>query len=150
MRFGHLPIAVFDIDGTLSLPGDRMKCIIRPRRDWDEFYDRVIEDEPNEPIMGILFGLIRLREYRIVYLTSRRESSREMTMKWFDKVGIILQPEDLFMRKEHDYRPDTIVKPELVKDLLPQITMAFEDRASMTKKWRELGITCLQVAEGNF
>ena len=150
MKFEDLPIIVFDIDGTLSITGDRLECIKKPRRDWDEFYDRVSEDKPNMPIIRILWGLVHLRKYRFVYCTGRRESCRADTIKWLEDYGIHLQPEDLFMRKAHDYRPDTIVKPEQLKHLLPQIEMAFDDRASMVKKWRELGITCLDVAGGDF
>lgn len=150
MKFDHLPIVVFDIDGTLALTGDRKECIIRPRRDWDEFYARVLEDKPNQPIINILYGLARSCKYRFIYCTGRRESCRADTMKWFDRNNIILQPEDLFMRADHDYRPDTIVKPEQLIDFLPQIEMAFDDRTSMVEKWRELGITCLDVAGGQF
>lgn len=151
MKFEDLPIVVFDIDGTLALTGDRLKCITEQHpKDWDQFYGRVTEDLPNEPIVDILRGLVRLHKYRFIYLTGRRESCRAKTMEWFDDHNIILQPEDLFMRKEHDYSPDTIVKPELIKHLLPQVVMAFEDRATMSTKWRELGIICCQVAEGGF
>jgi hypothetical protein len=33
---------------------------------------------------------------------------------------------------------------------LDEIAFVLEDRNSMVKKWRELGLTCLQVAEGDF
>ena len=58
------------------------------------------------------------------------------------------------MRKNGDFRHDTIVKPELVANssLLDHVGIYFimEDRDSMCKKWRELGYTCLQVANGDF
>jgi DNA-directed RNA polymerase subunit N (RpoN/RPB10) len=151
MRNDNLSIVVFDIDGTIAITGDRLKCITETiPKDWDGFHDRVMEDEENEPVMDILRGLVRLRCYRIVYCTGRMERNRAKTMQWLDDHNIILHPEDLYMRAEGDYRQDTIVKPELLKDLLTMIVMAFEDRGSMTAKWRELGITCLQVAEGAF
>jgi hypothetical protein len=57
------------------------------------------------------------------------------------------------MRKKGDYRDDSIVK----KELLDQIRkdgynplLAFDDRDRVVKAWRECGIRCLQVAEGNF
>lgn len=56
----------------------------------------------------------------------------------------------LFMRADGDHRPDHIVKPELVSHLLHKIEMVFEDRQVMVDKWRELGLTCLQVAKGDY
>jgi hypothetical protein len=61
------------------------------------------------------------------------------------------------MRKEGDFRPDDVVKPELLNDFLEKsklnkdvILMVFEDRNIMVKKWREMGLTVAQVAEGDF
>lgn len=150
MKFNNLPIVIFDIDGTIALTGDRKECLKRTPKNWDEFYARIGEDLLNEPVMEILRGLCRLQKYNFIYLTGRRESCREATMKWLDDNNIILQPEDLIMRAVGDYRSDTIVKPELIKHLLPRIFMAFEDRATMATKWREIGVTCCQVAEGLF
>ena len=57
------------------------------------------------------------------------------------------------MRKNNDHRHDSEVKPELLKEAgikLDSIAFVLEDRNSMVKKWRELGLICLQVADGNF
>ena len=57
------------------------------------------------------------------------------------------------MRKNNDHRHDIEVKPELLKEAgikLDSIAFVLEDRNSMVKKWRELGLICLQVADGNF
>ena len=50
-------------------------------------------------------------------------------------------------------RHDTVTKPELLKNAgikLDSIAFVLEDRNVMVKKWRELGLICLQVAEGAF
>ena len=57
------------------------------------------------------------------------------------------------MRKDVDFRHDTIVKPELLEKegiKLEDIAFVLEDRNSMVAKWREMGLICLQVAEGDF
>ena len=59
----------------------------------------------------------------------------------------------LLMRKDVDFRHDTIVKPELLEKegiKLEDIAFVLEDRNSMVVKWREMGLICLQVAEGDF
>ena len=144
---------IFDLDGTLSIVGDRIKYLERPtaKKDWDAFYSHCGEDNVNKPIALLYDTIVRTNRNGVVkVVTGRRESTRETTLEWFSRYGLLLSTENLLMRPDNDYRHDTLVKPELVKDFLHQITMVFEDRTSMVNKWRELGITCLQVAEGNF
>ena len=98
--------------------------------------------------MRIFNSLSNFKHLKVV--TGRRESTRNKTLLWFQSHNIFLPDNDLHMRKDGDFRHDTIVKPELVADFIDDIDYVFEDRNSMVKKWRELGITCLQVAEGDF
>jgi hypothetical protein len=59
----------------------------------------------------------------------------------------------LLLRSNNDYRHDTVIKPELLKNAsitLDMIAYVFEDRDSVVKMWRDLGLTVLQVANGNF
>ena len=61
----------------------------------------------------------------------------------------------ILFRKDGDIRHDTIVKPEMLKAYMKeshkkQPFAVFEDRNSMVAKWRELGYTCFQSADGDF
>jgi hypothetical protein len=59
----------------------------------------------------------------------------------------------LFMRKQHDNRADWIVKKELFVDEISNIydvKFVLDDRQQVVDMWRSLGLTCFQVAEGNF
>lgn len=141
-------IIVFDLDGTLSLVGDRVKYLQQEPKDWDLFYNACGEDKINFPIFEILIHLKFNYEIRIV--TGRREGVKVKTLKWLEANGLCMSGRHIFMRKNGDFRHDTIVKPELIGDFKDRILMIFEDRKSMVDKWRELGFTCLQVAEGNF
>ena len=57
------------------------------------------------------------------------------------------------MRKSGDNRSDAIVKREIyethIKDRY-QVDYVLDDRYSVVRMWRELRLTVLQVAEGNF
>jgi hypothetical protein len=145
---------IVDIDGTLSIVGDRKECLERTPKNWDEFYDRCGEDEPNVNIIKLVYSI--WLDYRVVLVTGRRESCRYATKKWLVKHGLTrsgYSPPYILMRPDNDYRHDTILKPELLKKAgigLEEIAFVLEDRNSMVKKWRELGVTCLQVAEGDF
>jgi phosphoglycolate phosphatase-like HAD superfamily hydrolase len=143
-------IVVFDIDGTLSLVGDRLKHLAVD--DWDSFYEAVEEDEVNLDIAAI-YNAMHLSGWNIMFVTGRRESVREKTMNWLDKHGLLgrgVSTANLLMRKDGDKRHDTLVKPELVQGIKDRIVMIFEDRASMVDEWRRLGYTTLQVAKGDF
>ncbi len=139
---------IFDLDGTLSIVGDRVECLKSNPPDWDSFYDRCDEDKPNWPIIK-LFDIIK-EKHDVWIVSGRRESTRKKTITWLDRVGINPFPHQLIMRPNGDFRHDTILKPELVDSFKDQISLVFEDRDSMVKKWREMGITCCQVAKGDF
>ena len=141
---------VVDIDGTISKVGDRIKCLEQSPKDWDSFYARCGEDLPNEDVLELIKTI--QYDYTIIFVSGRRESCREDTVEWLDKYDIN-NYEELLLRKDRDYRHDTIVKPELLLNFLgsyDEVAFVLEDRSSVVKKWRELGLTCLQVAEGDF
>lgn len=141
-------IVVFDIDGTLSIVGDRLKYLQLDPPDWDAFYDACGQDKCNEPIWSVYHAM--RQAHGVFFVTGRRESCREDTLKWMKDNMIRCPSENLFMRKDGDKRHDTEVKPELIESFKGDILMIFEDRSSMVKRWRELGYTCVQVAEGDF
>ena len=56
------------------------------------------------------------------------------------------------MRKNRDYRPDTIVKKEMYDQMLVdgyKPTLVFDDRPSVLRMWREIvGLTVVDVGMG--
>ncbi len=144
---------IVDIDGTISKVGDRKKYIESEKKDWDKFYKACSEDEPVKEIINLVKVLSR--SYKIIFCTGRKESVRDITEKWLNHYlgySIVLK-DRLLMRADDDRRHDKTVKPEMLKNAridLNEIAFILEDRDSMVKKWRELGVICLQVAEGDF
>jgi len=59
----------------------------------------------------------------------------------------------LYMRAHKDGRRDSVVKVELfdahVRDAY-DVTCVLDDRDQVVEAWRALGLTVLQVAEGDF
>lgn len=145
-----MSLAIVDIDGTLSIVGSRIECLKSDPPDWDAFYARCNEDVENHAV-SLLVGALFWDSWRIVLLTGRPECVRQKTGHWLTANHI--EYDQLIMRRDGDFRHDTIVKPELLQEAgipLSDISLVLEDRNSMVKKWRELGLTCLQVAEGDF
>lgn len=141
-------IVVFDLDGTLSIVGDRLKYLDKSPKDWKSFFNACDEDKVNLEIAR-LYRLFS-NHFWVKVVTGRSETTREKTMKWFGDNGLFVRNSNLHMRADGDYRHDTLVKPELVAEFINRIQWVFEDRNSMVQKWRELGLTCLQVADGDF
>ena len=55
------------------------------------------------------------------------------------------------MRRDGDRRQDTEAKRKMLTDgEVDQVLIIFEDRSQMVGLWRSLGITCVQVDEGDF
>lgn len=141
---------VFDIDGTLALKGDR------PPYDWD----RVGEDKPNEPVVAVARAL--LYDGRpIVYVSGRSEVCREATENWLHEHvhksavdwGYEYLIAGLHMRPDGDYRPDTDLKREIYETEIKanfNVLGVFDDRRSVVRMWRSLGLPVFDVADGDF
>ncbi|MEV7008541.1 hypothetical protein [Streptosporangium sp. NPDC051022] len=131
-----------DIDGTLALRGDRGPY------DWD----RVGEDAPNPPVVTIVRALI-LAGHPVAYVSGRIERTRRQTERWLrTHVGHLEATEGVWLRPNGDRRPDTVWKVEVYRQHFAhrEIAGVIEDRVGVVRMWRGLGLTVLQVAEGNF
>lgn len=154
-------IVVCDIDGTISKVGDRIKYLEQTPKDWDAFYGACGEDEPIKNMLILADSLAVGLQYSVVLCSGRRESCRSDTVEWLYKYTEELRYLDefgqLLLRADGDFRPDTIVKKELLDNYLAEngytkddVAFILEDRSSVVKMWRDAGYTCLQVAEGDF
>lgn len=138
-----LPRAVIvDIDGTVALKGARSP--------YD--YTRVYEDLPNQRVIDAVIAMW-LAGYKVVFVSGRSEDCRAMTEEWLAEC-LPFRVRHLFMRASGDMRKDSIVKRELFDKNIRgafNVVCVFDDRDQVVKMWRhELGLTCLQVAEGAF
>ncbi|WP_243718719.1 hypothetical protein [Actinomadura sp. KC06] len=135
-----------DLDGTMALRQDTDD--VRSPYDWD----RVGEDVPHTPIVTVVRAL-DTAGHRIIYLSGRSEECRAATGVWI-AAHIGVSGEALLMRPAGDHRPDHVVKRALYERWVAPVgpvTAVLDDRASVIRMWREdLGLTVLQVAEGDF
>ncbi|GAA5193943.1 hypothetical protein GCM10023322_57100 [Rugosimonospora acidiphila] len=135
-----------DVDGTVALMGKGEPGRRRPF-EWH----RVGEDDPNQPVIDLV-EILRAH-YPIVYVSGRDEVCRHATQRWLERHGAIRPGEPLFMRPAGDSRPDDQVKLEIYKrDIEPRYRVVYvlDDRDRVVRAWRSVGLTVLQVAEGNF
>lgn len=145
---------IFDIDNTLADCEHRLIYIdgsLGPK-DWDVFYSLCHKDKPIEDVCDLYRQLYSL-DAEMLIVTGRPDKILQNTVSWLHNNDIYFSPWNLFMRKDGDHRPDYEVKREIyereIKDKY-QILGVFEDRQQCVDMWRSLGLTCFQVAKGNY
>ena len=138
---------VFDMDGTLSDPSHRVHFLTQEKKDWDSFYEACDGYAPKDEILNTMASMISSGNTVEIW-TGRRESTRQKTQYWLLRYGI-RGGYDLRMRKDGDHRHDTISKGEWLEEF-GRPDLVFEDRNSMVEFYRSKGITCAQVALGDF
>lgn len=133
---------ISDLDGTLALfsgkrsPYDASKCA---------------DDEVNEPVALILEAMDQYYPIKTILVSGRDEEFRPQTLEFLDKYRIHF--DQLYMRKNKDVRKDSIVKREIYEQYIKDkynVICVLDDRNQTTATWRYLGLTCFQVADGNF
>jgi hypothetical protein len=70
-----------------------------------------------------------------------------------DRRALGVPGEALHMRAHGDNRPDHVVKRELYRRRIKsryKVTAVLDDRMKVVRMWRGLGLTVLQVADGDF
>jgi len=145
---------IFDLDGTLALIDKRRALATKPdgKINWKTFFapENIQLDEPNQPVIEA-FKAMRAAGFEVGIFSGRDSISRQETMDWLQQHGI--KWDFLRMRSQGDFTPDDKLKQSWLDDFLlegREILCTFDDRDKVVKMWRANGITCMQVAEGNF
>lgn len=136
------PAIIVDIDGTIA------KMVDRGPFEWS----KVGSDQPIEPIIDLVYLLSDF--YPILFLSGRDEICRPQTEKWLEQNTYIKSYSKLFMRPQGNNEKDSIIKRRIYDTKIKNVydvRYVLDDRDQVVKMWREeLGLTCLQVAYGNF
>jgi len=171
---------IFDIDGTLMDIDHRRHHVEDSPKDWKGFIRDMEHDTPNIPIRDLMQSLNNSDNSIFFLSGRSEEHRRitiehiEMCGYNHQQQSAELRPKDdyeriyyrgghydqiLFMRHTNDYRADSIVKSELYDSLVSEWSyvfnsstpvLIFDDRQSVVDMWRDRGLTCCQVAKGDF
>ncbi len=141
-------LVIFDIDGTLADISERIYHIKEKPKNWNAFHEGMAKDKA-------ILSMVQLRNIlytsgvHIILCSGRNERHRPETVEWLSRQGINYH--ELLLRKDEDYRPDSVVKHELVQTLdKSKILFVVEDRSRVVEMWRSEGLVCLQCAPGAF
>lgn len=134
----ELPKAIIvDIDGTLAKMNNRGPF------EWN----KVKEDICNEVVKGLANTYLNA----VIIFSGRDGVCRQDTVDWL-KANEIKYTE-LFMRDKGNNEKDTIVKRRMFEQNIRgkyYVEYVLDDRNQVVEMWRNMGLTCLQVADGDF
>ena len=148
---------IFDLDGTLALIDDRRALATKDngKMDWDVFFDpkNIDLDLPNHGVIAMAQTL-KAAAHRIIIFSGRSKGTKDATNAWLKKFDV---PCDILkMRptsKDFMFMPDDKLKQMWLDKLFTDksdIICVFDDRQKVVDMWRDNGLTCMQVAPGNF
>ena len=146
-------IVIFDLDGTLALIDDRRDLATKDngKFDWDVFFnpDNINLDLPNQPVINMA-NMLHKQGFRIFILSGRSDVTHQATVDWLNDNGVWW--DHLVMRPQNQlYLPDNDLKQGWLDTIgKDNVAMVFDDRNQVVDMWRQNGLTCFQVADGNF
>lgn len=139
-----LPSAIMcDLDGTLALfehhrgPYDATNCHL---------------DLPNKAVADLV-NLAYKSGSHIIFCSGREDKHETPTRQFLAQHLPDLKNFTLHMRKSGDSRNDAIIKTEMFNNNIRdkyKVHYVLDDRSRVVDAWRNIGLTCFQVAPGNF
>lgn len=136
-----IPAILVDVDGTLALNDGH--------RGWYD-YEKVINDKVKHEIARLV-RLYHNDGFKVIVMSGRDDNCQRETAQWLKANDIPYN--SIFMRRTGDQRQDSIVKIELFNTFVRdnhRIEVVLDDRNQVVDAWRSIGLTCLQVAPGDF
>lgn len=149
------PLYIFDLDGTLALIEHRRHFVDGDEQDWPAFFAACKDDVPNVPVVSLMRDLAPVADIWI--WSGRSDEVRQMTIWWLSQnthLRYMQVDPILTMRKAGDHQPDEKLKAAWLSEMPPEdrrrLVAIFDDRDRVVAMWRKLGVTCFQVAPGDF
>lgn len=155
------PLYVFDLDDTLAITTHRQHLLESKAPNRHAIYAaQCHKDRPNHAVVQT-FNMLRDSGAEIRILSGRADSARIRTIDWLVEhtnlthEAIAAMDESwLTLRPDGDRVPDDRFKHRWLAQLSMsdrrRLVAVFEDRDRVVKMWRDAGVTCFQVAPGDF
>ncbi len=138
-------LIVSDIDGTLADIKHRLHHVTQGKKNWPAFFEGIPQDKPTA--LGLLLDAAMAAASRptLVLVTGRSEQHREATYDWLDAYlkNVYNYCSTLYMRRDKDFRPDHIVKEEILRQIeaaYGRPDLVLDDRPSVVLMWRKHGL----------
>ena len=134
--------AIFDVDGTL-VDVSSVRHYVNPndprfpgKKMWEEFHGKSINCPPIPQALQ-LHEEARAEGLAILIVTARMNVWSLPTLLWLREHGV--EHDELYMRRNLDYRKDYIVKAEILQQIKKdgyRPVMAVDDNPNVIKLWQ--------------
>jgi hypothetical protein len=146
-----MALICFDIDGTLANIERRLDYVRSKPKNWKAFDAGIPNDKVNYPVAEMFWALDGTDQHTIILASGRNERSRQATEDWLRK-NSLNSFDKLYMRKADDFRNDSIVKDEIIDEIIADYgkkpDMWFDDRPRVVNAVRDRGIFVFDVYQG--
>lgn len=139
---------IFDIDGVIADASYVItKYLLNKKKpNWEEYYENLDTCKLNK------WAKVKIDDYmsngyEVILITSRSEVSRGITTKWLKTNKV--KYNELYMRKEKDFRPSDVVKRDLYMEKVHgkyEVKYVYEDDIGNIRMFECFGITCIPIA----
>ncbi len=132
---------IVDLDGTLADANGRNM--------YNPSDVEILNDIPIQPVVEVVKTLAE--KHQVIFLSGREESNYNVTKTWLCQHVFGNENNEvlLYMRKNGDYRRDSIIKKELLAEkIYPyyNVIAAFDDRLQVIREcWNKENIFCFNV-----
>lgn len=148
-----IPAVIVDVDGTLAHfePEQVRAWVLGVQKHWRPFFEHMADAPVIEPVANLV-RLLKAQNQAILICSGRPEGYRHATLDWLDRNRIPYH--QAYLRPEgQDHVADETVKEKLLQQMrtdgyVPWLVL--DDRDAVVQQWRNLGLTCLQCASGDF
>lgn len=145
---------IVDLDGTLALNKHRFHFIdksLGKKVDWVSYFEACDKDLPNIPVIETIKAL-KAQGALIHIFSARGDIVFDRTVQWLKHHNVSY--DKLTLREMDSFTADEELKKKWLLKYYPnyekEVLCVFDDRNKVVDMWRSLGLTCFQVAEGNF
>jgi len=137
LRLPDAKIVIFDVDGTLANHEG-------VRNEYDN--TRIMYDNPY-PIV-VEWAKAVYPYFNLFILSGRKDFCGDDTCDWMEMQGVPF--DHILMRRTKDNRPDTVIKEEILDELLTvfsldQFAFVVDDRPKVVRMWKRRGLKVYPV-----
>ena len=144
------PALILDLDGSLFNCEHRLHHVLNRPKNYPAFEAGIKDDTVYRSISNFVNELsINFNDLYIVVLTGRSENTMAITLEKLDDSGVLYDA--IYMRKNKDYRKDTIVKQELLDEIFIDgytPVMCIEDRDHLLDMFKSNFLLCFKADQG--
>jgi phosphoglycolate phosphatase-like HAD superfamily hydrolase len=150
-------IIIFDLDGTLANIDARRALSMDDNNkiNWNKFFDplNIPLDQPNQPVIHMA-KMLKEQGFKIFIFSGRSGVTLQATVEWLQDNNIpcdklMMRPKEKLFMKDADLKQLWLNDKELIPNI-SDVFAVFDDRDQVVEMWRKNGLTCFQVADGNF